>query len=129
MTEYPAQILVVEDHPLNRQLVRVILTLRGHQIKEAVNVSEAVQLLHSQPIDLVILDIQIPGGGGIAVLQEIRNHETLASLPVVAVTAFAMMGDQERLLDAGFDAYISKPIDVKTFAAQIEAFLPEQKHV
>lgn len=118
-----ARILVVEDNPLNLQLVRDILEYRGHQIDSAASVPEARERLERARPDLVLLDIQLPGGGGERLLEEIRGNVGLAGLPVIAVTALAMEGDRERLLGAGFDGYLSKPIDTKTFGPAVESFL------
>jgi CheY-like chemotaxis protein len=116
------RILVVEDNALNLRLVRDILEMRGHKIDAAGDVAEARLRLRAAPLSLVLMDIQIPGGGGELLLKEIRADAALASLPVVAVTAQAMDGDRQRLLAAGFDGYLSKPIDVRTFAATVESF-------
>jgi CheY-like chemotaxis protein len=119
----PARILVVEDNPLNRLLVHDILELRGHAVVEAATVDEArVQLDRERP-DLLLLDVQIPGGGGEAVIREVRQRPELAHLPIIAVTSLAMPGDRERLLSIGFQGYLSKPIDTRTFGAAIESYL------
>lgn len=118
-----SRILLVEDHPMNRLLFRHILEHRGHCVLEACTVDDAKRQLQSPPPDLVLLDIALPGGGGEAVLREIRQREGWRDLPVVAVTAFAMAGDRARFLAAGFDGYISKPIDTLTFGPEIETFL------
>jgi two-component system cell cycle response regulator DivK len=119
----PARILVVEDNPLNRLLVHDILELRGHAVVEAATVDEARALLATERPDLLLLDVQIPGGGGEAVIREVRQRADLADLPIVAVTSLAMPGDRERLLSIGFQGYLSKPIDTRTFGAAIESFL------
>jgi two-component system cell cycle response regulator DivK len=127
--EYPdgsragARILIVEDNPLNRLLIHDILELRGHEVIEAATVDEARGLLATERLDLLLLDVQIPGGGGEAVIREVRKRRDLATLPIVAVTSLAMPGDRERLLGIGFQGYLSKPIDTRTFGAAIEAFL------
>ena len=118
-----SRILVVEDHPLNRRLVRDILEFNGHEVVEAYDVPQAHARLNEHHVELVLLDIQIPGGGGEVVLRTIRNDPTLSKLPVVAVTAAAMSGDRARLLAAGFDGYISKPIETKTFASVVDKFI------
>ncbi|HEY3175259.1 MAG TPA: response regulator [Candidatus Polarisedimenticolia bacterium] len=118
-----ARILVVEDNTLNRQLVRDVLEYRGHEVLEAASVQEGRTRLRDGAPDLVLMDLQIPGGGGELLLKEIRMDPALSSLFVVALTAFAMEGDRERILERGFDAYVSKPIDVRTFGAQIESYL------
>lgn len=118
-----ARILVVEDHPLNFKLVSDILEFRGHRVEGAASVAEARDALERARPDLVLLDIEIPGGGGLAVLVYIRATKVLADLPVIALTAFAMDGDRERLLAAGFDGYLSKPIDTREFGPIVESFL------
>jgi CheY-like chemotaxis protein len=118
-----ARILVVEDNPLNRLLLHDILELRGHEVIEASNVDEACVLLDIEHLDLLLLDVHIPGGGGEAVIQEVRKRAELVHLPIIAVTSLAMPGDRERLLGSGFQGYLSKPIDTRTFGLAIEAFL------
>ncbi|HVR62786.1 MAG TPA: response regulator [Polyangia bacterium] len=118
-----ARILVVEDNAPNRQLLHDILQLRGHDVLEAANVDEATRALASVPVDLLLLDVNIPGGGAEAVIREARRTLRLGALPIVAVTSMAMPGDRERLLGSGFQGYLSKPIDTRTFAATVEQFL------
>ncbi len=118
-----ARILVVEDNPLNRLLLHDILELRGHEVIEASNVDEALPLLDAAHLDLLLLDVQIPGGGGEAVVREVRKLADLAHLPIIAVTSLAMPGDRERLLSSGFQGYLSKPIDTRTFGPTVESFL------
>jgi two-component system, cell cycle response regulator DivK len=119
----PARILIVEDNPLNRLLIHDVLELRGHHVMEAATVDEARRALAAHKPDLLLLDVQIPGGGGEAVIREVRQHEELADLPIIAVTSLAMPGDRERLLSIGFQGYLSKPIDTRTFGAAIESYL------
>ena len=116
---------MVEDNSLNRLLVHDLLELRGHEVIEAANVDEARTLLDLEHLDLLLLDVHIPGGGGEAVVREVRKRAELANLPIVAVTSLAMPGDRERLLGSGFQGYFSKPIDTRTFGPSIEAYLPE----
>jgi len=118
-----ASVLVVEDNAMNRRLVRDILQHRGHTVIEACDVSEARTQLQRLTPDLVLLDVQIPGGGGEVILREIRGNPELAHLPVLAVTALAMPGDEHRLLDAGFSGYLSKPIDTRAFGPMVESYL------
>jgi CheY-like chemotaxis protein len=124
-----ARILVVEDNPLNRLLVHDILELRGHEVVEAATVDEARAALERAKPDLLLLDVQIPGGGGEAVIREVRRRPALANLPIVAVTSLAMPGDRERLLATGFQGYLSKPIDTRTFGAAIETYLVKKSAV
>ncbi len=118
-----ACILVVEDNPVNLRLVCDILQYRGHRTLEGGSVEEGREQLRRSVPDLILLDLQIPGGGGELLLREIRENPTLKHLPVIAFTAFAMRGDANRLIRAGFDAYMSKPIDTRTFGPQIEGYL------
>ncbi len=122
------QILLIEDNYLNRRLARDVLERRKHVIVEATTVGEArARLGEGQPLpDVVLLDIGIPGGGGEAVLREIRANPRLKRLPVIAVTAYAMVGDKEQLLKNGFDGYLSKPINTRTFAAEVESIVGEK---
>lgn len=123
-----ATILVVEDNEMNRMLLRDILTFNGYGVLEATDVSSGAASLRDPRVRLVLLDIQLPGGGGEVLLRAIRADQRTAHLPVVAVTALAMSGDRERFLDAGFDGYVSKPIDLKTLTREIARHVGEGSH-
>ena len=118
-------ILVVEDNPMNRQLLRDVLEHRGHRVLAASTVNEARTLWRKERIEVVLLDIHLTDSNGIDCLQEMRTQPALAKIPIIAVTAFAMPGDRERFLRAGFDGYLSKPIDTRRFSESVEAFLKE----
>jgi CheY-like chemotaxis protein len=118
-----ARILTVEDDALNRLLVHDLLELRGHEVVEAATVDEARRALDDGRLDLLLLDVQIPGGGAEAVIRHARGASGSLEIPIVAVTSLAMPGDRERLLGSGFQGYLSKPIDTRTFGAVIESFL------
>lgn len=115
------RVLVVEDEPVNMVLVRALLEHAGHQVISAGTVAEARQHLDEGTHDVVLLDINIPGGGGGKVLEHIRATPALAGLQVVAVTAFAMAGDRERMLGLGCDDYLSKPIDAAILRRMVVA--------
>jgi CheY-like chemotaxis protein len=116
-------VLIVEDNPVNRQLVREILTHKGHTAVDAATAAEAIAALEARPLpDVVLLDIEIPGGG-LTVASHVRATPALARLPVIALTALAMSGDLERFLAAGCDGYISKPIDVRRLIPEIESII------
>ncbi len=115
-------ILVVEDDEWSRRIVVDLLVMRGHDVIEATDGASARAGLLRAP-DLMLLDIQFPGGNGIDLLSEVRADARTARLPVIALTASAMRGDRERFLRQGFTAYLSKPIDVRTFGAAVEAHL------
>jgi CheY-like chemotaxis protein len=114
-------ILLVEDNALNRRLAEVALQARGHRVLQADSVDAARASLDQQVPDVILMDIELPGGGGEGLMREIRRQAGRAHLPIIAVTALAMQGDRERLLRAGFDGYIAKPIDVSTFGPEIES--------
>jgi CheY-like chemotaxis protein len=118
-----ARILIVEDNALNRMLLHDLLELRGHEVVEAATVDEARRALDAGRLDLLLLDVQIPGGGAEAVIRHARARAEFAEIPIVAVTSLAMPGDRERLLGSGFQGYLSKPIDTRTFGTIVEAFL------
>lgn len=105
------KILVAEDDQPSRELIREILETCGYQVLEARDGREALQRVEETAPDLVLLDIQMPAMDGSAVLRQLRQDSRFASLPVVAVTAYAMRGDREKALAAGFDAYLTKPLN------------------
>ncbi len=113
-----ARILIVEDSPDNMKLFRTILTLKGHEVTGISGGEGLLDAIEGGSPDLVLMDIQLPGKDGFALLQEIRESP-VARVRVVALTAHAMTGDRERALDAGFDGYITKPIDIRNFPDQV----------
>ncbi len=117
------RILVLEDDDANLRLFRAILERRGHSVLHAKSVEEGRLLLRNATFDLALLDVQVPGGGGPKLLAEMRADPKWAALPVAAVTASAMHGDREALLELGFDAYFSKPIDTRQFPIAVEAMV------
>jgi len=116
-------ILIVEDNEKNLKLVRDILEFNGYETVAARNAGDAVALATTRQPDLVLMDIQLPDADGITALERLRSNSETASMVVVALTAFAMKDDRERLLGAGFDGYVGKPIDVRAFPGQISALL------
>ena len=114
-------VLVADDNPAGRELVREILNDLVSSLVEAANGSEALEKIRQSPPDLVLLDIQMPEMDGFQVLREIRRDPALKNLRVVALTAFAMQGDRESALDAGFDDYITKPVTGAKLKAQLDA--------
>jgi two-component system cell cycle response regulator DivK len=116
------RVLVVEDNDKNLKLVRDLLQLHGYETLEAMTAGEGLVLALEHHPDLVLMDIQLPDMDGREALKRLRADHQTASIPVVAVTAFAMSDDREEFLAAGFDGYMSKPIDVRQFADQIAAY-------
>jgi CheY-like chemotaxis protein len=121
-----ARILIVEDSPDNMKLFRTILGLEGHEVYGLPGGEGLVSVIEREAPELVLMDIQLPGKDGFALLQEIRNSSS-SKVRVVALTAHAMTGDKERALDAGFDGYITKPIDIRGFPDQVQRALSGQQ--
>jgi len=113
-----ATILIVEDSPDNMRLVTTVLKLKGHVLHELIDGTGLLDRMAEARPDLVLMDIQLPGKDGYELLAEIRAS-AFTGTRVVALTAHAMSGDRDRALDAGFDGYITKPIDVRRFPDQV----------
>ena len=116
------QVLVVEDNEKNMKLFRDVLVATGHRTLEATTGGQAVELATAHCPDLVLMDIQLPDIGGVEALNRLRADTRTASLPVVALTAQAMEGDRERFLAAGFDAYLSKPVNIADLIATVKQY-------
>ena len=117
------RVLVAEDNAVNRELIRELLESRGCEVSEARDGEEALQVLGQSRPDILLLDIGMPKLDGFGVVQRIRATPTLADLPVLAVTAYAMRGDREKVLEAGFDGYLSKPINAAALAEEMDRLL------
>ena len=107
-----ARILVVEDNEKNMKLFRDVLQARGYATLEATTGEAGLELARAEQPALVLMDVQLPGMDGLEALAQLRQDARTAAIPVLALTAQAMRGDRERFLDAGFDGYLSKPVDV-----------------
>jgi two-component system cell cycle response regulator DivK len=112
-------ILIVEDNEKNMKLARDLLQYHGFTIIEATNAEDGVALAREKKPKLVLMDIQLPGIDGVTALGQLREDETTATIPVVAMTASVMKEDRERFDKAGFDGFITKPIDVRAFPQQV----------
>jgi two-component system cell cycle response regulator len=117
-----AKILIVEDNPDNMKLFRAVLAIRGHAVTGLDGGAGLLEAVRSTRPDVILLDIQLPGADGFQLL-ELLQKDGMALPAVVALTAHAMSGDREKALAAGFDGYLTKPIDVGTFALAVEGFL------
>ena len=124
-TQSPAGrlILIVEDNELNMKLFRDLLEAHGYQTSGTSNGYEALDLVRKTRPDLVLMDIQLPQVSGLEVTRWIKDDPELRSIPVVAVTAFAMKGDEERIREGGCEAYLSKPISVGKFIETVRRFI------
>src|SRR5215469_4950292 len=120
-------ILVADDNELSRELIRELLEGSGHTVLEAVNGRIALDLIRRCRPDLVFLDLQMPLQDGFSVIQALRKESPFQTLRVVAVTASAMMGDRERAIAAGFDWYITKPINLDEIEAQVAVLASSQR--
>ncbi len=114
-----AQVLVVEDNEKGMKLFRDVLAATGYRTLEATTGEQAFELAFEHRPDLVLMDIQLPDIDGVEVLRRLRANERTASISVVALTAQAMHGDRERFLDAGFDDYVPKPVDIAALVATV----------
>ena len=120
-------ILVVEDNEMSRKLVRDVLKFRGYEIIEAETGEEGVGLAQERRPSLILMDIRLPGIDGIQALGRLRAEVDTREIPVMAMTASVMAGDRKRVLDAGFDAFQSKPIKMKDFLAAVEQLLERHR--
>jgi two-component system, cell cycle response regulator DivK len=121
------KILVVDDNPTNLKLVSDLLEFEGYEILQAVDAEEAQVVLRSPTLpDLILMDIALPGIDGLTLTRILKADERTCRIPVVALTAFAMKGDEQKALAAGCDGYVTKPIDTRKFPAQVATFLGSQ---
>ena len=119
----PKTVLIVEDNELNMKLFNDLVETRGHRIVQTRSGIEAVDLARKHRPDLLLMDIQLPEVSGLEVTQWLKDDEDLRDIPVIAITAFAMKGDEEKILQGGCEAYLSKPISVAKFFDTIDHFL------
>jgi CheY-like chemotaxis protein len=115
--------LIAEDNEVNRELLRELLESRGYTVEEACNGEEALRSLEQNCPDILLLDLNMPVLDGFGTIRRIRETPRLASLPVLAVTAYAMQGDKENILKSGFDGYLSKPISSVGLGKELEKLL------
>jgi CheY-like chemotaxis protein len=116
-------ILIVEDNLLNLELVTDLLAAEGYSTRQAHNGEEGLRLAQLEPPSLILMDLRMPGMDGYAALRALKADPRTAHVPTVALTAQAMNGDEKAVLEAGFDGYISKPIDTRTFALTVARLL------
>jgi len=120
-----ARILVVDDNATNLKLACNILEWSGYQVSSAIDAEQAQQMIRQTPPDLILTDIGLPGMDGLTLTRKLKGAEATRHIRIMALTAFAMKGDQQKVLEAGCDGYISKPINTREFAAQIARCLEE----
>ena len=119
----PKKVLIVEDNDLNMNLFNDLLEAHGYETLQTKDGFKALELAREHTPDLILMDIQLPEVSGLEVTKWLKDDESLSAIPVVAVTAFAMKGDEERIREGGCEAYLSKPITVTTFIETVRQFL------
>ena len=122
-----ARVLIVEDNPLNLKLVRDVLLKAGFEVIESRTGEEGVARAQDSQPDVILMDLQLPGINGTQALRLIREDPSGADVPVIALTAFAMSEDRERVLLDGFDGYLTKPISVRDLPLEVARFLTEKR--
>ena len=120
MSPLDKTVLVVEDNDLNMKLFHDVLEARGYNVLQAKDGMEGWRIARKHRPDLIIMDIQLPDVSGLEVTKWLKDDETLKSIPVIAITAFAMAGDKEKILEGGCDDYLVKPISISNFLQTVE---------
>lgn len=120
-------ILVVDDNDAGLLLTCAVLQLDGFRVDSASSSKEVLERMHSHRPDLILMDVQMPGQDGLSLTRQLKADPATVTIPIVALTAHAMAGDRELALAAGCSGYISKPIDTRTFGAEVRAFLPAER--
>ena len=119
------RILIVEDQEDNRIIMRDVLSSAGYDLIEAVNGEDGVKLAHSERPDLILMDIQLPNIDGYEATRRIKGSAELKSIPIIAVTSYALSGDQAKARAAGCDGYVSKPFSPRELLARVREYLPD----
>jgi CheY-like chemotaxis protein len=123
----PHKILIVEDNENNRSLLKDILSFHGHEVAMASDGQEAVTLARELMPDLILMDIQMPGLDGMTAGRILKGDPATSGLKIIALTSFAMQGDREKFMAAGFDGYLSKPISTRELPNQVQQWLEEER--
>ena len=123
----PTTILVVDDNPTNLKLAATVLECAGHPVLSARNAVEALAVLHHSQPDLILMDIQMPGMDGLTLTRQLRTNPAYQHIRIVALTSFAMKGDEQKARAAGCDGYITKPISTRDLPAQLAAVMVDQQ--
>lgn len=118
-----AKVLVIEDNPANMTLATFLLESVGHTVLPAIDAESGLTLARAEQPELILMDIQLPGMDGLQATGILKSDDATSAIPVIALTALAMKGDEERIRSAGCDGYIAKPLDYKQFLAAIAAEL------
>src|SRR5436853_1442089 len=121
--QLPKKVLIVEDNELNMKLFNDLLEAHGYFTLQTKDGMDALRIARQHHPDLILMDIQLPEVSGLEVIKWLKEDDSLAAIPVIAVTAFAMKGDEEKIRNGGCEAYIAKPISVASFMRTVERFL------
>lgn len=119
-----SKVMVIEDNEQNMYMITYLLESYSYEVIQSFNGIDGIKKAKEAKPDIILLDIHLPEMDGYNIAREIKRNEELMNIPIIAVTAYAMMGDKEKAIDAGAIGYIEKPIDPDTFVSQMEAFLP-----
>jgi len=119
-------VLIVEDNEKNLKLVRDVLQVKGYSTLEAGTAEDGIRLAHEHKPDLILMDIHLPGISGIDALKILRSDAATAAIPVIAVTASVMQQDRKQITEAGFDAYVGKPINIREFLDAVRSMLADR---
>jgi len=119
-------VLIVDDNPANLKLARVVLRGEGYDVRTAIDAEDALEMLKTFRPRLILMDVQLPGMDGLELTRRLRTDPEMGGTLVIALTAYAMKGDEERVLAAGCDGYVAKPIDTRTLPAVVAAYLAGQ---
>lgn len=122
------RILIIEDNELNLELASDLLEVKGFVVLQARSAEAGLRLAHQTAVDLVLMDLSLPGMDGLAATHELKQDPATRHLPILALTAHAMRGDAEIIAQAGCDGYLTKPIDTREFANQVLAFLTSARN-
>jgi CheY-like chemotaxis protein len=119
-------LLIVDDNPVNMKLIRILLSGEGYDVRTAANANEALAILKDLTPALILMDIQMPGIDGLELTRRLKSDPETRDIKIIGLTAYAMKGDQERIIGAGCDGYIPKPIETRTLPGVIEGYLKKQ---
>jgi len=125
----PARILVVDDNPANLKLAAHVLESDGYLVNQASSAEAALEQIHERAPDLILMDIELPGMDGLALTRILKADLATQGIPIVALTAFAMKGDEQKARDAGCNGYLTKPLNTRTLSADVAAFLRVRTHM
>lgn len=119
----PQNVMVIDDNPINLKLICDLLSLEGYEVQKCFNADEALVLLQMRLPEIILMDVALPGMDGLTLTRKLKAEHRTKDITIIAVTAFAMKGDEEKVIAAGCDGFITKPINTRTFITQISTYL------